>query len=170
MSGPPGGRARDGLPGSRGLFYPAGAAGRDRLVDRADEAVEDVLVLRGVLLRHEVRRDRVVRRGRLERVRDLVRALRLALAHERLDDERGVDAAGVERAVGVGEWDLDVLDLLVVRAGLLHRVVDREGADVVEVFARDGLALERLEVLDRAALLREDRVPGAAVVLRTVHA
>jgi hypothetical protein len=77
----------------------------------------------------------------------------------RLDLQGRVDPPGLERRVHLGEGHFHVLDLRVVRARLVHRLVHHERADVVERVDGHRRALEVLGLLDLAALGHDDPVP-----------
>src|SRR3954451_10357919 len=106
----------------------------ERLVHRPLEALRHALLLAEELLGGEVVRHGQARRGLLVRGEHGRRALGEPLAHERLDHPDRVDAAGLQRGVGVGEGHLEVLDLLVVRADFFSAVLIVSGPTLFSEF------------------------------------
>ena len=100
---------------------------------------------------------------RLVGVHDEVAAGADDLRHERVGHPRGVDVAGVELRLRVGEGDLDELDRRGVSAVILHGLHDRDVAGGAEAVDRDALAREVLRGRDAGVRERDDGVDVLAL-------
>ncbi len=124
--------------------HPRSRTPTQRFGHRGGEAGDELGVAVDQLLRGDVHQQRQTRDRRLVGVHDEVAARAHDLRHERVRHPGGVDVAGIELRLRVGEGDLDELDRRGVAAVVLHGLHDRDVTGSAEAVDRDALAGEVL--------------------------